>query len=537
VIPPGVQIDLAIPKPKKQLRRKRRSIGNGENMKVVIAQMKHETHTFIAATTGLSQFNAMGGGEALEGAAAVAASRGRNSAIAAFIDVVEACGGDFEVPVAGEAMPSGPVEDGAFEWMCDRIVGAIEKGCDAVLLDLHGSMVTESFADGEGELLRRIREVAPDLPIGVALDFHCTLTDQIIDHASVITIYRTVPHVDMYETGERAAKTLLDRSQKGHNPIMIARRIPLMASLEKMRPTESPMKDVMDLVRALEEGRNRILNASLSGAHPFTDVFPGGMAVVIIAEDDIEVAEEAAERVLKLAWEKRHDFVLTVEPYLQTLERAKDLPGHPVIMADSGDIAASGGFAADMSVLKAAIRLGFEDLVAGPIHDPVSIRQMVAAGVGSEVTLDIGGKTSAPLLNYVGDPLRISGRVRAIVDGRFKATGPMLRGLSVSIGLMAVLSTETMEILVTEQRVEALDMAVFTHVGIDPREKKYVLLKSRQHYRAAFEPIAKHLVQIAGPGVTNPDFSTFPFQHIERPVFPLEKDTVYRLAKLGTAER
>jgi len=506
---------------------------NGGKMKFVIAQMKHETHTFISETTSLSQFNAMGGGESLEGGAAIAASRGRNSALAAFIDMIEAAGFDFEVPFAGEAMPSGPVADDAFEWMCERIVGAVAKGCDAVLLDLHGSMATGRFADGEGELLGRIRKVAPDLPIGVALDFHCTLTDEIIDHASVITIYRTVPHVDMYETGERAAKTLLNIIQQKISPIMVARRIPLMASLEKMRPTESPMKDVMDLIRELEAGSNNILNASQSGGHPFTDVFPGGMAVVIIAKDNPEVAQEAAERVLKVAWEKRNDFVEPVEPYLKTLEWAKNLPGHPVIMADSGDIAASGGFAADMTVLKEAMRLGFEDLVAGPIHDPVSIRQMVAAGVGSEVTLDIGGKTSAPRLNYTGDPLRVSGRIRAIVDGRFKATGPMLRGLSVSIGLMAVLSTETMDILLTEQRVEALDVAIFTHVGIDPRERKYILLKSRQHFRAAFEPIAAHLVQIAGPGVTNPDFSTFPFKHIERPVFPLEKDTGYRLAKLG----
>lgn len=505
-------------------------------MKFVIAQLKHETHTFVPETATLAHFNLMCGGEPFTGEAAVQACRGRNSAVTAFIDIIEDAGYAYTVPVAAEAMPTGPVQDAAYEWMCEKIISAVKDGCDAVLLDLHGSMATETYADGEGELLRRIREMSPHIPIALALDFHCTLTDQMVDNATVIAIYRTTPHVDMYETGERAVKTLLGMLRNETRPVMAVRRIPLMASLEKMDPREAPMKEVMDMIREMEDRRNGILSASLSGGHPFTDVFPGGMAAVVVADGSREIAEKAAEKVLMTAWQKREEFVLQVEPYTETLKKALAFSEGPVIMADSGDIAASGGFAADMTVLKEAIRLGFEDLVAGPIHDPEAVRRMVEAGVGSEVTLDIGGKTEAPLLNYKGEPLRISGRVRAIVDGRITATGPMLKGLKVSIGLLGVLSTETMDILVAEQRVEALDVAIFTHVGIDPREKKYTLLKSRQHFRAAFEPIARHVMWVAGPGVTSPDFSNFPFRHIDRPIFPLDKDAGFRLIDLGSAK-
>lgn len=202
-------------------------------------------------------------------------------------------------------------------------------------------------------------------------------------------------------------------------------------------------------------------------------------------------------------------------------------------MADSGDIAASGGFAADMTVIEEAIKLGFEDIVAGPVHDAVSVKQMAEAGIDAEVTLDLGGKTSAPLAGYVGKPLRISGRVRTIADGRFTSTGPMTDGTKVSVGVVGVLSVGTLDIGVTENRFEALDPSIYAHVGIDVADKKYVLLKSRMHFSAGFEHVAKHMFRIAGPGITGPDISRLSFKNIARPVAPLETDVGLQLMKLS----
>ena len=500
-------------------------------MKFVVAQVKHETHSFVPDTTALDQFNAAGA-LPLSGEEAADAYRHRNCAVSAFIRIIEEQGYDCTVAVAGEAMPSGPVEDEAFEWMCGKILDEVRSGCDGVLLDLHGSMVTQSLDDGEGELLARIRKIRPDLPVGAALDFHATLTDRMLDNCDVITLYRTLPHVDMYDTGARAARMLMDMILGNTRPAMQAIRIPLMAGLEKMDPEDPPLKSVWEKIHELE-GREGILNADLSCGHPFTDVYPGGMAAVVVADGSAPLARDTAEAIMTAVWEKKASLVVAPEPYKTTLEKAQAFTRGPVIMADSGDIPASGGFAADMTVLKTAMDMGFEDMVAGPFHDPEAVQKMIRAGVGAELTLDIGGRTSAPLLNYSAAPLSVTGRVRAVVDGRFTATGPMLKGLSVSIGLMAVLSAGSLDILVTEQRIEALDVAVFTHVGIDPERKKYTLLKSRQHFRAAFEPIARHVVRIAGPGVTNPDFSNFPFRNIQRPVFPLDKDADLQLIPLG----
>ena len=502
-------------------------------MKFVIARMAHESHTFIPETTKLKNFNDLGGDELLESEDGKLVARGMRNGLAAYIDLADSVGAEYVIPVIGSAWPSGPVEDPAFESMGGKIISAVEKGCDAVLLDLHGSMVTTGFPDPEGELLVRIRNIAPDIPIAVALDFHCTLTSKMIDNATTISIYRTTPHIDTYETGQRAGQVLLKHLNGECRAVMAARRIPLMASLEKMGERTPPMKELIEMLSHLEVDHPDILLAGLSGGHPFTDVGPGGMTAVIITDDNPAAGVAAAEKLLASAWENREGLIYHPEPYLDSLETAKNLDEGPIIMADSGDIPSSGGYGADMTVLKAALEMEFEDMGVGPIFDPESARIMFDAGVGSEVALSLGGKREVPLLNYKSEALPINGTVKAISDKPITCTGPMLKGVPLSLGRMAVLSTGSVEIMVTEKKGEALDLEVLRHMGIDPEKKKYTLIKSRQHYRAAFGPIARHLMWVCGPGPTHPDFSGFPFQHIERPMFPLDEETPFQLDRLG----
>ena len=174
-------------------------------------------------------------------------------AIGAFLDLAESRSAEISVPVVAYAEPSGRVLDTAFERIAERICSAVASGCDAVLLDLHGAMVTESWDDGEGELLRRIRAVDADVPIGVALDFHTNLTRNMVENATVITGYRTYPHVDMYETGRRAGQVLL-RALKGEvEPRIVWGALPIITHLIRQTPARQPMKDVMDLAIAAEE--------------------------------------------------------------------------------------------------------------------------------------------------------------------------------------------------------------------------------------------------------------------------------------------
>lgn len=502
-------------------------------MKFVIAQMKHESHTFMPELVPLQAFNIFGEDTPFENDAAVDALRGSNSGAAAFIDLAESIGAGYVVPIAGEALPLGPAEDAAFEYMSGKIVAAVEKGCDGVLLDLHGSMTTPTYRDAEGELLQRIRRIAPDVPIGIALDFHCTITPAMVNNATAISIYRTTPHIDMYATGQRVAGTLLQHLKGEGRAVMVARRIPLMANLERMGDKTPPMKYLIDMLQQMESEDPAILNAGLSGGHPFTDLGPGGMTAVFVTNDNPAAGEAAAENLLTTAWEHREGLIYRAEPYQKSLEYAKSLDEGPIVLADSGDIPSSGGFGADMTVLQEAIAMGFEDMIVGPIFDPESVRIMFESGVGSEVTVALGGKMHVPLMDYSSEALEITGTVQAASDEPIALTGPMLGGLTISLGKMAVLSTGAIEILVTEKRGEALDLGIFTHLGLDPQRRKYTLVKSRQHYKAAFAPIARHMLWVCGPGPTSPDFTGFQFQHIDRPVFPLDEETPFNLDKLG----
>src|ERR1051326_400144 len=229
--------------------------------KLVLGMMMHETNTFSPVPTPLASFRP------LQGEAAIAEFTDTNTQLGGFLDVARRAGADIVVPVAGGAHPSGYVEKAAYEDMADAIGGAVRGGCDAVCLALHGAMVAEHVDDGEGELLRRIRAVAPRVPIAVGLDFHSHMTPAMVDNATVITGYRTYPHVDMAETAQRAARTLVRALDGAAKPVMVWGIRPMLTSTLEHTPSRQPMKDVMDM--AIDaEARGLVLNASVLGGFP-----------------------------------------------------------------------------------------------------------------------------------------------------------------------------------------------------------------------------------------------------------------------------
>lgn len=491
-------------------------------MRFVVAMMRHETNTFSPLSTPLSAFGRGTTSDGpVAGQAAADAYRGTNYPIAAFIDAAEAVGAEISIPVAANASPSGTVADEAFEWISGRILEEVKRGCDALLLDLHGAMVTESIDDAEGELLRRIRAVAPSVPIAVALDFHTNLSEDMVANATVITGYRTYPHIDMYETGERAAKTLLKALRGELRPVMVWGKRPMLTHMLRQSPANEPMKGIMDRAIALERS-GEVANVSIFGGFPLADVPCVGFSAVVVANQDEALARRVCEELLDEAWRRRADFVFHFEPAAESIAKAKKLEGGPIILADHGDNTGAGGTQDVMAVLKEVIAQGLTDVAAGPFWDPHAVAQMVEAGVGATISVNIGGRTDLPALGMKGEPLTLTGTVRRITDGRFKVTGPMMTGITLNLGRCAVLDTGTVEILVSERRTEPFDIGCFTHAGIDPSRKRYVLIKSRQHFRAGFEPIAKHIVLVAGPGVCSSDYALFHFQKRPRPMYPID---------------
>ena len=483
--------------------------------KVVVASMMHETNTFSPVPTRLASFRP------LSGAAAIEEFEDTNTQLGGFLHVAREIGAEIAVPIAAGAHPSGYVEKRAYEEMGEAIVGAIRNGCDAAFLALHGAMVAEHEDDGEGELLRCIRAVAPRLPIAVGLDFHAHLTAPMVDNATVITGYRTYPHIDMAETAQRAGRTLVRALDGEVRPVMVWGRRPMMTSTLVHAPSRQPMKDIMDMAIAAETS-GAVLNASVFGGFPHADIPHISCSAVIVCDGQADAGQALVDRLLGMAWERRKAFLYVGAPLASQVAHARTLGEGPIVLADHGDNTASGGTQDVMSVIAEAMRQGLDDVVAGPICDPESVARIMAAGTAASVTLPLGGKIDMPQINLKGQPLTVTGKVTRITDGEFTVTGPMATGTRVRMGRTAVLDTGSMQIVVSERRTEPSDLGVFTHCGIDPRRKRYILIKSRQHFRAGFEPIARHIVMCDGDGCTSSDLTLFTYRNRPRPLYPFE---------------
>jgi microcystin degradation protein MlrC len=383
-------------------------------------------------------------------------------------------------------------------------------------------MVTETTDDGEGELLARIRQLAPELPIGVSLDLHANLTDEIVQNCTALVGYKTYPHIDMVEAGEHAGRIMVSALAGAVRPVMSWGNRPLLAQTLRMGHEDRPMGPLIEVARKQESAG--LLAASVFGGFPLADCSNAGLSVVTVADGDQAVADSARERLLDAAWRKREEFVFDSEPLSETIARAKTLDRGPIILLDHADNAASGGTQDTVAVLEEVIRQGLEDVAMFGICDPEAVEEMALAGVGSRLTLSLGGKVDMPSIGLRGEPLEISGCVRALTDGDFVVTVAMARGTVESMGQTAVLDTGNVQIVVCSRNSEPFDLGCFRSVGIEPTQKKFLILKSRIHYRAGFRAIARHELLCDGVGVTSSDNSLFEFKKVRRPIFPLDPD-------------
>ncbi len=332
-------------------------------LKLVLAMMMHETNTFSPVPTELASFRP------LQGEAAVAEFEDTNTQLGGFLHVAQQAGAEIVLPVAGGAHPSGYVERAAYEDMSEAIVGAVRGGCDAVFLALHGAMVAEHVDDGEGELLRRIRAVAPRVPIAVGLDFHSHMTASMVDNATVIAGYCTYPHVDMGDTGQRAGRTLMRALRGEIEPVMVWGSLPMMTSTLVHAPSRQPMKDVMDMAMAAEASGS-VLNASVFGGFPHSDIPHVSLSTVIVCDRRTEAGLALRDRLLAMAWARREEFLYRGAPLAGQVAHARSLSEGPVLLVDHGDNTASGGTQDVMSVIEEVMRQGLTDVVAGPTASP-----------------------------------------------------------------------------------------------------------------------------------------------------------------------
>jgi microcystin degradation protein MlrC len=494
------------------------------SMRLLIAMMKHETNTFSPVPTPLARFG--NGPGPLYGEAAVRAYRGTGTGLGAYLDLAEREAAEFVLPIAASAPPSGPVEDTAYHEITERICAAAATAeFDGIMLDLHGAMVTQSLEDGEGQFLKRLRQIAPSTPIAVSLDMHANLYDEIIANATVVTGYRTYPHIDTYETARLAGEILLRTIRGEVRPLMAWGNMPMLPHVMRQGTDDHPNKELQH--RCASMATEGAIAASLFTGFPHADITNAGLSAVVVTDGDRELAERLRDELLDRAWVERQSFVYKIEPLHQSVARARALPAPlpgegPIVLLDHYDNCASGGTMDTTAVLAEILRQDLQDVAVFAICDPQAVQQAIAAGIGAEVTLSVGGKIAMPAIPAESPPLTLSGTVKTLSNGQYRNRGPMARGVAMDMGPAVVLDTGPVEVVLISRHVEPSDLNCLLALGIDPMQKRYLMLKSRVHWRAGLGHLAKAVVDCAGVGVCTSDYGQLQFTKVRRPIFPLD---------------
>jgi microcystin degradation protein MlrC len=488
--------------------------------RIAIGGFQHETNTFAPSKAEYAAFEAGGGWPGVQyGEPIFSAVEGANIPAAGAIQALRALGHRLIGTAWAAASPSAHVTSDAFERILGEMVKRIEqaKPLDAVYLDLHGAMVVETYDDGEGEILRRVREaVGSRVPVVASLDLHANVTRAMVERSDALVAYRTYPHVDMADTGARAAR-LLDQSirngkplRRGYHPLDFLTGLPSQCSFIE------PCKTIYQELGNLETLHGSVL--SFTPGFPMADFAECGMAVFGYGFKEKDVAL-ALSRLRGAVADSEKNFAMELHAAPEAVRRAKSrgAPGAPVILADTQDNPGAGGNGDTTGLLRSLIDQNAQDAVLGMLIDPASARRAHEAGQGSSLPFALGG-----ISRIEGDaPLTGEFTVERLGDGRFTCTGPMFKGFRMNLGPMALLRSRVapgVRVVLASRKCQAADQEMFRHLGVEPRRSRIVALKSSVHFRADFEPIAKEVLVVKAPGPALADPAEFTWTKLRKGV-------------------
>jgi microcystin degradation protein MlrC len=470
--------------------------------RIAIGGFQHETNTFAPSKADYAAFEAGGGWPGVQyGEPIFSAVEGANIPAEGAIQALRAAGHTLVGTAWAAANPSAHVTADAFERILKEMIQKLKSAMpvDGVYLDLHGAMVAETFDDGEGEILRRVREaVGPRIPVAASLDLHANVTPVMARHADAMVAYRTYPHIDMAETGARAARLLDQMLRSGQRLTGDFRQLDYLTGISSQCSFIEPCKSIYEELNRLEARTGTML--SFTPGFPMADFADCGMSVLGFGIDKKSV-DRSVEQLRRIVADSEKDFAIELHPVDEAVQRARSRgkPGAPVVLADTQDNPGAGGNGDTTGLLKALIEQRARDAVLGLLIDPASALLAHDAGPGATFAFNLGGKSG-----IVGDaPLKGEFTVERLGDGKFTCTGPMYRGARMTLGPMAVLRSRAapgVRVVLASRKQQAGDQEMFRHVGIEPRRSRIVALKSSVHFRADFQPIAADVLVVKAPG-------------------------------------
>ncbi|EUC19753.1 UNVERIFIED_ORG: microcystin degradation protein MlrC [Burkholderia sp. CF145] len=482
-------------------------------MKILIAGFQHETNTFAPTKASYQSFVQGEGFPPLTRGADVLTLRDVNVPIGGFIKATEAAGHELIPVIWAGASASAHVTEDAYERIAGEIVDTVRAGgFDAIYLDLHGAMVAEHIDDGEGELLARVRGVVGvDMPFVVSLDLHANVTDRMLQLADAIVAYRTYPHVDMAETGERAA-ALLERLTQDRRPLKrVSRRIPFLIPVNAMCTLVEPALGVYDMLASLEAGT--VASLSFAPGFPAADFPECGPVIWGYGYDEdalVKAIDALHTRMLadEAQWDVRF---LSPDEAVNEASRLAQHADKPVIIADTQDNPGVGGDSNTMGMVRALLRHRAQDAAVGVIWDAQAAAAAHRAGVGARIELALAGRSGVP-----GDaPLQGVFEVEHLSDGRFRFDGPMMNGMQGDLGPVACLRIDGVRIVVSTIKMQIFERNFFRVGGVEPERMKVLVVKSSVHFRADFQAGARAVLVAKAPGPMAADPADLPWRRLD----------------------
>ena len=492
-------------------------------MRVATGGLSHESSTFTPVPTTIESYRER---FLLEGDDILNTFAGTNTPIGGFIAGAQAH--DFELipTLFGEPQPSAPTPRPLYDELLGRILDGIADAMplDGVLLELHGSMAVgdldaaDGLGDAEGHLLAAVREtVGPDVPVLAQLDIHSNISQQMVEQADVLIGRETFPEIDMAARGSECADVLVRVVRDGLRPTMALHQIPMIWGQNQVT-AHLPMRDAIAELHGIE-ALPGVVCGSIATCFYLADVPDMGASVYVVTDDDQALAQEYADRLGSWIYARREDWQLELSSARSALEEAQAVGRYPIILADVRDNTGGGSPGDSTGVLRTFIDMQIEDACVLYIVDPEAVARCQQAGVGALLSLEVGAKSS-PLQ---GTPVPMEVEVAAVSDGAFQYDGPMYAGLSGNMGPSAHVVQDGIHVLLVSRREQPFDTAFSRSLGLDPRQMRYICVKSAAHFRAGFESWAGAIHVVSEPSLHNLD--DLSFRRLGRELYPLTTRT------------
>jgi microcystin degradation protein MlrC len=484
-------------------------------MKIFMATLATETNTFSPLPTGRAAFT--GGREWYRHDASRKPITIGNIPLIAWRRLGEADGHTVVESICTFAQPAGTTLRPVYEELRDMILMDLRAAMpvDVVLLFMHGAMVAHGYDDCEGDTLERVRQiVGRGATIGLELDLHCHLTEQMRVNADVIILYKEYPHVDIGDRAPELYRICLDSALGKVRPVMAYYDCRMIGTY---RPTQDPVRGFVDRMTALE-GRDGILSVSFGHGFPWADVADVGSKIVVVADRDTEAAGALARRLGEELWRMRDAATARLETIDDGLDSVASGGGNgPLVLADASDNAGGGAPSDNTAILRRVLQRGMTNVVVGCFWDPQAVQFCIEAGEGTTFMLRIGGKCGAAS----GDPVDLMVTVRGIALDHSQGG---LSGGRAGYGPSVWVSADGVDLVLTTQRQQVFSPDAFTGLGLTLHDKAVVVVKSSQHFQAGFAPVARAIRYVSGPGALDFDYAALPYTKCTRPFWPRVAD-------------